>query len=190
MVAIESLFVRYIKLREKLNNAKIYQIKDNSNNKVYIGSTCDSLNHRLSLHKSHYKRFLKGLCNNIKSFEIIKNNDFKIELLEKCQITTKEELLERERYYIQNNECLNKYIPGRTDKQYKIDNKEKIIIKNKQYYIDNKEKFKQNDKEYREANKDKLNEKFDCECGGKYIYSHKANHIKTAKHQKTLQSLK
>ena len=43
MVAIENIFVKYIKLREKLNEAKIYKITDNTNNNVYIGSTCDSL---------------------------------------------------------------------------------------------------------------------------------------------------
>ena len=43
MVAIENIFVKYIKLREKLNEAKIYKITDNTNNNVYIGSTYDSL---------------------------------------------------------------------------------------------------------------------------------------------------
>ena len=117
VMALESLFVRYIKHREKLNNAKIYQIKDNTNNNVYIGSTCKTLNERLSVHKSSYKRFLKGLHNNTRSFDIIKNNDYKIELLEKCKIKTKEELHERERFFIQNNECVNKTIPGRTPKE-------------------------------------------------------------------------
>jgi len=32
----------------------------------------------------------------------------------------------------------------------------------------------------------KLNKKFDCECGGKYIYKHKVRHNKSIKHQKYL----
>ena len=101
---IENIFVKYIKLRNKLNNGKIHKIVDNTNNnKIYIGSTCKSLKHRLSEHKSSYKRYLKGLFHNVKSFDIIKNDNYKIELLEDCNIKTKQELLARERFYIQNN---------------------------------------------------------------------------------------
>ena len=180
MVAIENLFLKYIKLRSKLNNAKIYKIVDNINDNVYIGSTCKSLKYRLTEHKSSYKRFLKGLYGNTKSFDILKNNNYKIELLENCNIKTKQELLARERYYIENNECLNKAIPGRYDKgrqQYQKD-----------YYNDNKEKLKVSAKTNREVNKNKLNESFECECGGKYIYTHKSAHIKTSKHQNYLKS--
>ena len=203
-MTIENIFVRYIKHRERLDKAKIYQIKDNTNDNIYIGSTCGSLNQRLSRHKSDYKRFLKGLFHNVKSFDILKNNNYKIELLENCEIKTKQELLERERYYIETNECLNKNIPGRCDKQYyndnkdKLknrhkeyydDNKDKIIIKKREYYEKNKDKLNNRHKEYNNKNKDKLNEKFDCPCGGNYSYSAKARHIKTAKHQNFLQSL-
>ena len=182
MIGIENIFVKYIKLREKLDNGKIYKITDNTNDNIYIGSTCKTLEERLSRHKYDYKSFLKGLYNNTRSFDIIKNNDYKIDLLENCQIKTKQELLARERYYIENNNCLNQVIPGRSKKE--------IIDYQKDYYNENKEKLKASSKNNREANKDKLNEKFDCECGGKYIYTHKSTHIKTAKHQKKLQSLK
>ena len=134
---------------------------------------------------------------NVKSFDIIKNNDYKIELIETCNIKTKQELFARERYYIENNDCINKNIPGRTLKQYRIDNKEKInmkereyrdtnkdkiTIKQREYYNDNKEKFKAYYETNKEANRDKVNEKFECECGGNFTYKHKSDHIKTAKH--------
>ena len=180
MVAIENIFLKYIKLRSKLDKGKIYQIVDNTNNNKYIGSTCKTLKYRLSKHECDYKRFLKGIFNNVTSFDIIKNNNYKIELLEDCNIKTKQELLERERFYIENNECVNKLIPyGKGTQQYQKD-----------YYIHNKEKIKQNDKEYREANKDKFKEKFICVCGGNYIHKHKSTHQKTSKHQNYLKSLK
>ena len=75
MVAIENIFLKYIKLRNKLDKAKIYKIVDNTNDNIYIGSTCGSLNKRLAVHKSTYNFFLKGLYGNIKSFDILKNND-------------------------------------------------------------------------------------------------------------------
>ena len=159
---IENIFIKYIKLRNKLNEGKIYKIVDNTNDNVYIGSTCKTLKTRLSVHKCHYKMFLKGLYNNVKSFEIIKNNDYKIELLEKCDIKTKQELLARERFYIENNNCLNKVIPGRTDKQYYIHNKNELTIKKK--------------------------EKFICQCRGKYTRCHKSQHINSNKHQNYLKS--
>jgi len=43
-------------------------------------------------------------------------------------------------------------------------------------------------KKYKELNKIKLNEKFNCECGGKYSRTHKANHEKTEKHQSFINS--
>ena len=170
MVTIENIFLKYIKLRSKLDKGKIYKIVDNTNNNIYIGSTCQSLKTRLSVHKSDYKRFLKGLYHNVTSFDILKNNNYKIELLEDCNIKTKQELLARERYFIKNNNCLNKYIPGNLDdkgiqqyqKEYYNDNKNELTIKKK--------------------------EKFICQCGGKYTRCHKSQHINSNKHQKYLES--
>ena len=186
---LKNIFVKYIKLREKLDKGKIYKIIDNTNDNLYIGSTCCSLKRRLSVHKSHYKMFLKGLCGNVTSFDIIKNNDFEMIKIEDCNIKTKDELKARERYYIENNECLNKVIPGRSRKEYRVANKEKINEKIKEYYIDNKDKVNIKCKEYYDANKDKINEKFECVCGGKYTYCHKSHHIKSKKHQKYLEIL-
>ena len=167
---IETIFVKYIKLREKLSKAKIYKIIDNTNDNIYIGSTCKTLKTRLSVHKCDYKRFLNGLGGNVKSFDIIRNRDYKIELLEKCDIKTKKELLARERFFIQNNNCVNKYIPGNFDD------------KGCQQY----------QKDYREANKNELTikkkEKFDCECRGKYTNCGKSQHLKTSKHLNYLKS--
>ena len=77
---------------------------------------------------------------------IIKNNNYKLELLENCEIKTKQELLERERYFIENSECVNKEIPGRTknesQKEYYNTNKDKILTHQKEYYNVNKDNLK------------------------------------------------
>jgi hypothetical protein len=150
--------------------SKIYKLIDNTNDNVYIGSCCSSLKTRLSKHKCSYEIFLFNNIKSyeiikngdyIKSFDIIKNGDYKIELLEDCNVKTKEELLEREGYYIENNECLNKNIPDINYKKYYNDN----IIKNnyyqKEYYKKKIEKEYRKAKKYRKANK----ERFECECG-------------------------
>ena len=139
--------------KTKFDNAKIYQLVDNTNSNVYIGSTCRTLKERLSQHKCAYGRFLKGLYDNTRSFEIIKNNDFVIELLENCQVKTKEELLVRERYFVENTKCINKNMPGRSQKEAR-------------------------------------NQKFECDCGGKFTLCHKTEHIKTAIHKNYLETLK
>ena len=70
--------------------------------------------------------------------------------------------------------------------EYYQQNKEKI----NEYREENKDKIKEREKKYREENKDKildkLKEKFQCDCGGCYIYSHKSQHFKTKKHQNYL----
>ena len=131
---------------------KIYKIIDNTNSNVYIGRTRRTLKVRLREHKNSQK------CSSV---DIIKNGDYRIELIEE----THDKM--RERYWILNTECINKAIPGRTkiewledntdkikeyQREYRGDNKEKTKDYNKEYYEDNKEK----NKEYREKNKDHI----------------------------------
>ena len=201
---IENIFVNYINLREKLNQAKIYKIIDNTDDKIYIGCTCKTLKERLLGHKSDYKKYLKGLRSNMTSFDILKNNDYKIELLEDCKIKTKDELTSRERHFIEHNDCVNKVIPGRTDKEYRDANKENkkqyydlnkehLIEKKKIYRDANKEKIDNYQKAYRITNRDKIrehkNQKYNCQCGGQYTHDHKARHLRTDRHRKYLETI-
>ena len=48
----------------------------------------------------------------------------KIELLEHFPCENRDELLKREGYYIKKTECVNKIVPGRTNKEWQDDNKE------------------------------------------------------------------
>lgn len=54
-------------------------------------------------------------------------------------------------------------------------------------YTDVKEYTREYNREYRYNNKDKINQyakqKFNCECGGKYIHQHKTRHLRSIKHQ-------
>ena len=175
-------------------HGKIYKIVCNNSGKQYIGSTTlKYLSSRLAQHKVDSKR------NKIMtSREIIEGGNYSIILVELFPCNSKDELIKRERYYIETLECVNKCIPGRTDKEYREANKEKIKQyreankeyikeKNKEYYQANKEYIDKKNKEYREANIEYLNqkkkEKYNCECGGKYNYTHKARHFKSKKHQ-------
>lgn len=106
---------------------KIYKIVSNVTGDVYIGSTTKKyLSERLKDHKYEYKRYLNGERGYITSFKIIESGDYDIILLENCPCETKDQLHARERFHIENNECINRYIPGRTRKQYREENRDKI----------------------------------------------------------------
>ena len=95
---------------------------------------------------------------------------------------------QRERFYIENNECVNKYIPGRTKKEWTEVNKEKIAEYQKGHREDHKEHIKEQMKEYQEANKEaiaeKRAEKITCECGATISRGSKSGHLKSKKHLK------
>jgi len=163
-------------------NSKIYELICSETGLKYIGSTTRPLSQRLGKHKQK-----KNTC----SSKILINP--KIYLLENTPCNSKEELHAIERKYIENNECVNIFIPGRTQKEYKEENKEKIEKYNeewkknnknysKEYYLNNQEKKKEYVKKYRETNKEKLKEKINCECGSKYVKHNKTRHEKTQKH--------
>ena len=60
----------------------IYKISSINCEKVYIGITKNDIESRLKQHVYCYELFKKNNKNYITSFEILKNGDFKIELLE------------------------------------------------------------------------------------------------------------
>jgi hypothetical protein len=139
-------------------NGKIYKIVDNTNGNIYIGSTCKKLCQRIAKHRSSYKLYLDGKKNFMTSFDIIKNGNYDIILIENYNCETKEQLHSRERFYIETNNCVNKYIPTRNGKEYREDNKEKIKEQTKKYYDANKDKLLKQNSEYSKANKEKIKE--------------------------------
>ena len=178
---------------------KIYKIiNDKMPNLVYYGSTCNTFHKRMAQHK-------ELTCSSRVLFEY---GNPQIILVEKYPCNDKMELTQRERFYIENNDCVNKCIPGQTRKEYKEFNKEKIALQKKQYHENNKEhlsvkhnEWLKNNKEhistynneYKKTNKEKIqlqkNKKTDCQCGGKYTHSHQARHFKSQKHLKYNQTL-
>jgi hypothetical protein len=183
----------------------IYRIYDNTNGNIYYGSTIQSLSNRMAAHRTKYKMWLKGIHHYGKSFDILKNGDYDYNIVEEVECENKYELHNRERYYIENNECINKCIPTRTDKEYYKDNKvkikvyrkeyckkniNKILEKAKEYRKDNKDKIKEYKKQYNKDNKDKIKEynkeKITCDCGCIITKNYLTKHKKTKKHNDLL----
>ncbi len=130
-------------------NAKIYKLVCNETNKIYIGSTTNPrLSQRKAKHKCDYKRYINDKRGYVTSFEIVKNNNFEIFLIENVDCNNKDELRMRERYYIEKFDCVNKYIPGRTQNERYIINKKTHDECNKQSYQTNKKKILNERKRY------------------------------------------
>ena len=141
-------------------NSKIYQITNTDNQLIYIGSTTNSLNQRLSEHKRHYKSFQKGKGNHITSFKILQHAGVEIELVELYPCDNKNQLHEREKHYIESTANVNKCIPGNIQGESA-----------KRHYKKNKV-----------AINAKAKVKNICPCGGKYTNRNKAIHQTTKKH--------
>jgi len=173
---------------------KIYAIKCNETDDVYIGSTIQTLKERLGKHRRDMKRWKDGKGRNITSFEIVQYDSCYIELLETYPCNSKEELLKKEKEYIESIECINKCRPFRTDeekkeydkeyaKEYREANKERVLQQHKEYYEANKEKVLQYQKEYyEEKRKEKNKEKYTCVCGSNIRKSDRRKHERTKKH--------
>lgn len=103
---------------QRFHKSKIYKIvNDDLPNMVYYGSTTRPLWKRFSEHKHDaFRKNLKyRVCSSTKLFE---KGTPKIELVEEFKCNNKQELHKRERWYIENNQCINSQIPTRTHTEY------------------------------------------------------------------------
>lgn len=121
----------------------IYKLVCNETGDVYYGSTQQSLKQRIGGHKSGCKAWKAGKNGYTTSFGIIERGNYSYSLIETVECEDKHQLETRERYYIENNECVNKFIPARSHKEY-----------TKSYYEANIDSISEKNKVYRESNKE------------------------------------
>ena len=153
------------------------------------------------------ERFIKHKCDanqrpHLSKFYTFMNeqgiDNFEIDVVEEYPCESKQQLEKREGEIIRQMGTLNQKITGKTRKEYKEEfrdylrefareNKKKWRIENREHYLEKERGYK---KTYRKKYKDKLQEKastkVECECGGQYTLSHKAEHMRTKKHLKYL----
>ena len=113
----------------------IYKIVDNETNEAYYGSTQRSLNRRITEHKLNCKYWKEGKYHYVTSFNIIERGNYSYSLIETIECGDKQQFYARERFYIENNECINKVVPNRSKKEWDLDNKDHV------------KEYKQKDKE-------------------------------------------
>ena len=136
----------------------VYKITDGE--LVYYGSTSQDIRRRLTTHKCPTNRCETRHFN---------KDNITIELVE--EVEDAEQLLWRERYYVENNECVNKNLPILTNEE-----------KENYYYL----KHKEAKKAYQTKNKEKIKQQratpYHCECGSVVRCDNKHHHFRTKKH--------
>ena len=108
--------------------AKVYKIYSEENpDNCYVGSTCLTIiENRLERHKRDYALWKMGLKKDAYTlftlFDKYPLASFQITLLEKPTVQTQQELLEREKHYINSTPCINKNMkPAIVDKRIRND---------------------------------------------------------------------
>ena len=158
----------------KYINGKIYKIESINENQeegdIYIGSSCrDYLCQRMGNHRADYKKWKNGRVTSYMTsfilFEKYGIDNCKITLLESFPCNSKDELLSREAHYIRTLKNVNKYIPLRTKKEWRMDNIEDV----KKYFL------MRNDI------------KITCQCGSIHGVTKTFLHLRTQKHLKFLE---
>ena len=138
-------------------NGKIYMLEptcEYDEGDVYYGHTTSTLVRRLCEHKSKSNKSSSKVL-----IEKYGRDNIKIVLIELCPCSSKDELKAVEAKYQRENKCVNKYIAGRTQKEYHQDNREKRLENQRQYKQDNREALLIKKAEFRRLNREAINKK-------------------------------
>tara|TARA_R110001592_G_scaffold84686_1_gene250293 strand:- start:216 stop:707 length:492 start_codon:yes stop_codon:yes gene_type:complete len=116
----------------------VYKITCNESGLTYYGSTTQRVSQRLCTHRKEYKNYIEGKSlQYITAFEVLERDNYSYVPIEKFEHedleTLKINIRLKERYYIDNYDCVNKLCPIRTRKE-----KQKF---RKEYYKENLEEI-------------------------------------------------
>ena len=168
------------------DQSKVYKIWSPNGDKIYVGSTTKQyLSQRMTAHRNNYNTWKLGKGHLTTSFILFDEYGLEncfIELLEAKECSSKDELTQLEGGYIRNLTCVNKVIPGRSEKQYRDETKDERKI----YYEANRDTFNEKKKIYYEQTKDYQsalkNQVMYCSCGKSYTHSNRVRHQKSTFH--------
>lgn len=114
-------------------SGKVYKIISQNTDKVYIGSTFQNLNKRLSTHKSCHKRYINNISRMYyTAYDVLQHGN--VSIVEIDTADNKKDLFKKEKEYILLNIdiCTNKNVPTRTIREYQQSDKFKQY--SSQYY--------------------------------------------------------
>ena len=185
------------------SKGKIYKILNTVDNEIYVGATIQTLSNRMSRHRTRCVNEFDANYGS-KLYQHMRNvgiNNCYIELIENYPCGSKEELNAREGQLIRDIATLNRKIEGRTNQEWREENKERVTQREHEYYIKNRESILEKQKQYYRANldhvtelkkrqyqkdKDKRKEKRMCECGCFVCKYGMQQHLKSQKHSELM----
>jgi hypothetical protein len=160
-------------MSQNFKNAKIYKITNDYNDEVYVGSTCNTLIKRFSVHKCDAEREKNKNRPIYKLINELGFERFRIELICDYPCEDKYQLRQKEGEYIRQMGTLNKFIAGRTkhcedykqlkkeyDIHYREQNKDHLKILHQEYVEKNKDVIKEYKQTWFQNNKEKLKEHY------------------------------
>lgn len=130
-------------------NAKIYLLKSPNHDKVYVGSTVQTLKERFRCHKSTYNCWKNGsIKQKMMSFDILEKGDATIELIMEYPCQTKQELFWKEREITEQYNSINSHKQIATEEEKKKqakenDKKQYIRVKNDPIKLQKRAEYKQ-----------------------------------------------
>ena len=189
-------------MNRDFSKGKIYKITNDFNDEIYIGSTCDTLVKRFSIHKVAINIIEKQDRPLYKLMREIGTDRFIIYLIEDFPCNNKYELERQEGFWQKHyKSSLNMVIAGQTKTEYREEHREKMVSYSKTYneehkeqlsekkklnYYSNQEEILKQKQQYYSVNQErileKLKEKIKCECGCDVTKAFLPNHKQTKKH--------
>ena len=142
------------------SKGQIYKITDMGQTKCYIGSSIQKLCKRMASHRRDYKKFLIGqyhYCSVFDLFDEFGVENCKIVWVKNHPCNSKEELEAEEGKHQKENQCVNRFIAGRSNKERYEDNKDIILERQKMYRDNNKDKIgEKNKQDYQNHREERL----------------------------------
>ena len=175
------------------SQGKVYMMKDQLTGLIYIGSTTQSIEDRLSNHRSNSGCNGRGTSKRL--FE--SGGVVTIEVLDYCPCESLMELKDIEADHIKTFKlgcgdlCVNQNIPNRTQRELYIHDRERILNRVKNHYLINSDIICTKQRERYATNREqniakareyrKCRTSVECPCGGRY--KSLSRHLKTKMHQ-------
>jgi len=142
----------------KMPTGVIYSIVCNETGEVYYGSTTKTADERSRKHYNSFNAWKEGKYDYCSSFQIIERGNYTVNTVDTIDFETKKELHERERFWIENNECINRKLPAQTSEERKeylllFSRTEKRREQQRIWAENNKEKMREYARRHREKKK-------------------------------------
>lgn len=175
-------------------NGKVYKLVSPNTDRIYIGSTKQTLVQRMNSHRAKYNAWKIGQHHYTTSFDIFDAGNASIELIELYPCESREVLRTREQYHLEQNPeiCVNKlkaFISSEDEKKHKSEMHQCEC--GGKYSLHHKSRHDQTELHLNFLKGIKIKpydrrEKIKCECGLTYTVCDAARHKKTTTHQNYL----